>query len=187
MSDVAVLDTRAKADRAFFAFAGIFSLIAVALIAWLLMGRSVVPADGGMDVSFFPPLNAALNACSALCLLLGWWAIRAKRPDLHQRAMVSAFCASSLFLVGYLTYHYLHGDTKYPGEGLDRTLYLIMLASHVILSLPVVPMALLAFWFAFRKQFTRHKKVTRWLAPIWLYVSVTGVLVFAVLRLKMGA
>lgn len=176
-----------RADYGFAAFALIFSLIAVAIIAWILLGRSSVPADGGLDLSFLPAVNASLNAMAAALLTLGWWAIRRKNQALHQRSMLGAFAMSSLFLVSYLTYHYVHGDTRYPSsEGLDRTLYLVLLASHVILSVPVVPMALFAFYFAYRKQFVRHRKVTRWLAPIWLYVSVTGVLVFLVLRAKLA-
>lgn len=175
-----------RSDKAFSAFAVVFSLIAVAIIAWLLLGRTVVPADQGIDVSFFPGLNASLNATSAALLAFGWIAIRRKRIDVHRKLMVGAFAASSLFLVSYLTYHYLHGDTRYPGTGAGRTAYLILLASHVLLSIPVVPMALFAFYFAWKKQFARHKRVTRVLAPLWLYVSVTGVVVFAILRAKLA-
>jgi putative membrane protein len=99
--------------------------------------------------------------------------------------MVSAFAASALFLVCYLAYHYVHGDTRYVGDW--RALYLVILASHVLLSIPVVPMALVAFYFAWRKEFVRHRKVTRWLAPIWVYVSVTGVVVYFMLRGSMPA
>lgn len=173
-------------DKAFAAFAIVFSLIAVGIIAWLLLGRSGAHAEVGFDVSFLPALNASLNATSAALLSFGWIAIRRKRPDLHRRFMIGAFVSSSAFLVSYLTYHYLRSDTRYPGTGVDRMLYLLLLGSHVLLSLPVVPMVLFAFYFAWRGQFTRHKRVTRILAPIWLYVSVTGVLVFAILRAKLA-
>lgn len=173
-------------DKAFAAFAITFSLVAVGIIAWLLLGRTAMPAHDGIDVSFLPGVNASLNATCAALLAFGWIAIRQKRIDLHRKLMVSAFVASSLFLVSYLTYHYLHGDTRYPGGGTGRTLYLLLLASHVLLSIPVVPMALFAFYFAWKKQFERHKRVTRILAPVWLYVSVTGVIVFAVLRAKLA-
>ena len=127
-----------------------------------------------------PLVNACLNATAAVLIAAGWLAIRRKKQRLHKILMTSAFAASSLFLVGYVVYHYVHGDTHY--EGAYRTPYLIMLASHVLLSIPVVPMALSAFYFAWKKRFDRHRKVTRWLAPIWLYVSVTGVLVFVMLH-----
>lgn len=182
MSDAAL----SRGDKGFAAFALIFSLIAVAIIAWLLLGREVTPSAGGIDVSYLPGVNASLNALSASLLSFGWFSIRRKRPETHKKAMVAAFVASSLFLVSYLTYHYVHGDTRYPGTGADRTIYLLVLASHVVLSIPVVPLALFAFWFAWRKQLTRHKRITRILAPIWLYVSVTGVVVFALLRAKLA-
>jgi putative membrane protein len=96
--------------------------------------------------------------------------------------MLSAFASSSFFLVGYLAYHYVHGDSRYPEHGGMRAAYLVLLASHVILSLPVVPMCLAAFYLAFKRRFATHKKITKVLFPIWLYVSVTGVLVFFMLR-----
>jgi putative membrane protein len=109
-------------------------------------------------------------------------AIRRGARRVHQYLMVSAFFASGLFLVCYLAYHFVHGDTRYAGTGPLRTVYLLILASHVLLSLFVVPGALVSFYFAWRKSFARHKKVTRWLAPIWLYVSVTGVVIYFMLR-----
>ena len=89
---------------------------------------------------------------------------------------------SALFLVGYVAYHFVHGDTKFGGIGAIRTVYLSILASHVLLSIAVVPMVLTALYFAWRKQFSRHTKVTRILFPIWLYVSVTGVVIYFMLR-----
>ena len=172
------------ADRAFLAFALVFSAIAVALIAWLLLVRDT--AGGSAQLSFLPAVNASLNATSAALLAAGWLAIRRQNRALHQRLMMAAFAVSALFLVSYLTYHYVHGDTRYPAGGALRLPYLLLLASHVLLSLPVVPLALLAFWFAYRKDFARHRKITRVLAPIWLYVSVTGVLVFVMLRSALG-
>jgi putative membrane protein len=96
--------------------------------------------------------------------------------------MISAFVASSLFLVGYLAYHYVHGDTHFVGAPWLKVIYLLILATHVLLSMTVVPLALAAFWFAFRGAFATHKKVTRVLYPAWLYVSVTGVIIFFMLR-----
>ncbi|MEM1413286.1 MAG: DUF420 domain-containing protein [Myxococcota bacterium] len=166
-------------DRAYFVAIALASVAALALLAWLLLLRKG-DAGVGVDLRFMPAVNAGLNATAATLLLGGWVAIRQKRTALHRRLMVSAFLASTLFLVGYLTYHYVHGDTRYVGP--YRGAYLALLASHVLLSIPVVPMALLAFYFAWRQRFDAHKKVTRWLAPIWFYVSVTGVVVFFVLR-----
>ena len=92
------------------------------------------------------------------------------------------FAASTLFLVGYVVYHAVHGDTPFGGAGAIRGFYFAVLASHVLLSMMVVPLVLLALWFAFKREFQRHARVTRWLHPLWLYVSVTGVVVFLMLR-----
>jgi putative membrane protein len=176
--------TNPRADRAFYAFALAFSALALSVIAWLLLFRD--GSGSTADVRSLPALNASLNATAAVLLTAGWLAIRRKNRVLHQRLMVSAFCVSAIFLASYLTYHYIHGDTKYPIDGAWRLFYLGMLASHVLLSLPVLPLALLAFWFAYRRDFVRHRKITRFLAPIWVYVSVTGVLVFLMLRSAVG-
>jgi len=173
-------ETSTAPDRAFFVFTGVVSVVALSFIAWLLLIRR--GGAGGVDLRFLPGLNACLNATSATLLLAGWVAIRRKQQRVHKFLMIGAFAASALFLVSYLTYHYVHGDTRYAGHGPMKVAYLLLLASHVLLSMPVVPMALVAFYFAYRRQFARHRRVTRWLAPIWLYVSVTGVLVFVMLR-----
>jgi putative membrane protein len=96
--------------------------------------------------------------------------------------MVAAFALSAVFLVGYLAYHYVHGDTRYAGTGVGRTVYLLVLASHVVLSITVVPGALTSFYFAFTRQFERHRRLNRVFLPIWLYVSVTGVVIYFMLR-----
>jgi putative membrane protein len=165
-------------DRRFFVFNAIVSTIALAILAWLLLLRE--GGGTGSDLSFMPAVNAALNGTAACLLTAGFVAIRRKRPDVHRYLMVAAFAASSLFLAGYLAYHYAHGDTRY--EGPHRALYLTILASHVLLSMGVVPMALSAFWFAWKKRFATHKKVTRILLPAWLYVSVTGVVIYFMLH-----
>ncbi|MFY1826153.1 DUF420 domain-containing protein [Myxococcus fulvus] len=166
-------------DRAFYVFTGVVSVAALAFIGWILMGRRGATVEG-VDLRFLPAVNASLNATAAALLIAGWVAIKQGARRVHQYLMVSAFAASALFLVCYLAYHYVHGDTRYVGD--FRGLYLCILASHVLLSMGVVPMALAAFYFVWRKDFTRHRKVTRWLAPIWVYVSVTGVVVFFMLR-----
>lgn len=96
--------------------------------------------------------------------------------------MVSAFASSALFLVGYVLYHYFHGDTSYTGEGVVRVVYFAILISHVLLSMAVVPFALAAFYFAWRQRFTTHARLMRVGLPIWLYVSVTGVVIFLMLQ-----
>lgn len=168
-------------DRGFYVFTAVVSVAALAFLSWILLIRRGGPV-GDVDLRFLPGVNASLNATAAALLIAGWVAIRRGARRAHQYFMVSAFAASALFLVCYLAYHYVHGDTRYAGTGPLRVVYLLILATHVLLSMPVVPMALVAFYFAWRKSWERHRKVTRWLAPIWVYVSVTGVVVYFMLR-----
>ena len=171
----------ASADRRFFLFNAVVSVAALALLAYLLLLRHGAVTTGA-DVSFLPGVNASLNGLSATLLLAGYVAIRRRKWRVHRIFMVAAFAASSLFLVSYLVYHAVHGDTRYAGTGPVRTLYFAVLTSHVVLSATVVPLALTAFWFAYRRQFARHTRVTRVLWPIWMYVSVTGVAIYFLLR-----
>ena len=171
----------AAGDRGFLVFNAVLSTSALGFLAWLLLVNEG-GALGGADVSFLPALNASLNACAAALLVAGWMAIRKKNVRLHRYLMVSAFAASALFLVSYVVYHYAHGDTRYGGEGALRVVYFAILITHVLFSMAVVPLALSAFWLAYRQRFATHRKVTRVLAPMWLYVSVTGVVIFFMLR-----
>lgn len=170
--------TSSASPRAFYLFNAILSAAALAFLGWLLF----VHQGGGVDadLSFLPAVNAGLNSIVATLLVVGWVAIRRGRRDLHRYLMVAAFAASALFFISYVVYHYAHGDTVYVGE--FRPLYLAILLTHVLLSMAVVPLALSALFFAYRRRFESHKKVTRFLAPIWLYVSVTGVVIFFMLR-----
>lgn len=128
-----------------------------------------------------PSVNAALNATSFLLLLGGFVAIKSGRRDLHQRAMVGAFVVSAVFLVSYLTRFALTGTTRFQGEGWHKTLYLAILFSHMILAIAVVPLVLRALYFAFKQRFAEHRRVVKWLWPIWTYVSMTGVVVYLML------
>jgi putative membrane protein len=168
-------------DRPFFVFNAAVSTLALALLAYLLLIHRGIPGLG-VDLRALPAVNAGLNATAAIFLTLGFAAIRRRSWRLHRAMMISAFAASALFLTSYLAYHAVHGDTRYQGHGVLRGIYLAVLASHILLSMPVLPLALTAFYFAGRRQFGRHKKVTRWLFPVWLYVSVTGVVIFFMLR-----
>ena len=173
------------ADRRFFLFNAVVSVAVLSLLGYLLLLRRGAVA-GSADVSFLPAVNASLNALAATLLLAGYLAIRRRRWRVHRFFMVAAFGASALFFASYLVYHAVHGDTRYAGTGAMRSVYLAVLASHVLLSMTVVPLALTAFWFAFRRQFGRHRRVTRVLWPIWMYVSVTGVAIYFLLRGSYG-
>lgn len=161
------------------------SAVACGFLFWLLYLR-----EGHRDVAeslrFLPGLNASFNAASAACLVLGYRAIRQRQVETHRRFMMAAFGLSALFLVGYITHHALHGDTKFVGEGPIRAVYLAVLASHVVLSVVALPMVLTTFFFSLSGQFERHRRWARLTLPIWLYVSVTGVLVFAMLSTLSG-
>lgn len=161
------------------AFNALLSTAALAFLGWLLLVH-----EGGShaDLGFLPAVNAGLNSTAALMLVAGWIAIRRGQQRVHRYLMVSAFAASALFLVSYVVYHYAHGDTRYTGEGALKVVYLLVLASHILLSMTVLPLALSALWLAYRRRFGAHKKVTRVLTPIWLYVSITGVVIFFMLR-----
>ncbi len=173
--------TALPGERPFWIVNGIVSTIALAVLAYLLLVRRG-SHGGSMDLSAMPAINAAFNAASATLLVFAVRAVRRGDRRRHRQLVMGAFAASVFFLAGYLAYHYVHGDTKYPGTGPIRIAYLLFLASHVLLSIPVVPLCLAAFYYALKGRFTTHKKITRVLYPMWLYVSVTGVLVFAWLR-----
>ena len=167
-------------DRIFYVVNALVSAAAISLLVWLLLLRKPTPGESGL-LSFLPALNAILNSTSAVLLVLGRAAIKRRDRKRHAQFMLAAFVTSALFLVSYLGYHFMHGDTRYVGAPAIRATYLAILASHVLLSIAVVPLVLAALWFAARNAFGQHVKVTRVLYPIWLYVSVTGVAVYLLL------
>ena len=128
-----------------------------------------------------PTLNAALNGTSAVLLALGYLFIRRKKVDLHKACMVSAFVTSTLFLVSYLFYHYHAGSKPFPGEGWTRPVYFAILISHVMLATVTLPLAIVTLARGLRGRFEKHRRIARWALPIWLYVSVTGVVVYLML------
>lgn len=130
---------------------------------------------------YLPTLNATLNGISAVFLVTGFIFIRLKKISIHRFFMVSALCTSTLFLASYLTYHAFVGSVHFPGHGRARIFYLVLLFSHTLLAGLVLPMALITVTYAFKKRFEKHKKLARWTFPIWLYVSITGVIVYWVL------
>jgi uncharacterized membrane protein YozB (DUF420 family) len=134
-----------------------------------------------MTVHDLPTLNAILNATSAVLLVIGWRFIRAKNIAAHRRTMTAAFVCSCVFLVSYLAYHAQVGSVKFPGRGTVRTLYFAILITHTILAVAVAPMALITFVLARRGRFEKHRRLARITLPLWLYVSVTGVVVYVML------
>jgi uncharacterized membrane protein YozB (DUF420 family) len=134
-----------------------------------------------ISVSQLPTLNAALNSLSAVFLLTGYLFIRAKNRNAHRLCMLSAFGCSILFLISYLIYHYQVGSVPFKGQGWIRPVYFTILLTHTILATTVLPLALITLFRALRERFDAHRRIARWTFPIWLYVSVTGVVVYAML------
>jgi putative membrane protein len=157
------------------------SVAAVVFLLWLIYGRQA-PAEFAHRLTYLPALNAWLNGLSATALLFGIFFIWRGRIAAHRNAMLTAFCFSSLFLVSYITNHALHGETPYPVGLSYRSFYLALLASHVVLSIVALPLVLVTFLLSLTGRFAAHKRVARFTFPIWLYVSVTGVAVFLMLR-----
>lgn len=134
-----------------------------------------------MSVAVLPHLNAALNATSAVLLFTAYAFIKARRISAHRRCMISAFVTSSLFLVSYVVYHAQAGSKPFQGTGLLRTIYFSILIPHVLLAAAVLPLAIITLRRGLRMDVQRHRRIARWTLPLWLFVSVTGVVVYAML------
>lgn len=134
-----------------------------------------------MDVHILPTVNAALNGLAAILLVRGFFLIKARRIDEHKKTMLAAFATSIVFLISYLIYHYQVGSVRFEHTGLLRTTYLMILVSHTILAAAVPVLAIITLRRGLKGDFRRHVKIARWTFPIWLYVSVTGVVVYLML------
>jgi putative membrane protein len=134
-----------------------------------------------MWMELLPRLNACLNATSALCLLGGFVAIRRGDKRRHMRLMLAALASSSLFLAGYVTRMWLTGTHRFPGAGPLKALYLALLFSHMLLAIVLLPMLGRALFLAWRQRFGEHRAMARWAWPTWMYVSITGVVVYYML------
>jgi uncharacterized membrane protein YozB (DUF420 family) len=134
-----------------------------------------------IPLELLPTVNAVLNGTSALLLLRGWRSIRRGDRLRHKRSMIAAALVSTLFLASYLYYHFHVGTTRFAGTGAARPIYFTILLTHTVLAAAVPILAGLSFWRAFQERFDRHRQVARWTLPIWLYVSVTGVVIYLML------
>jgi putative membrane protein len=157
------------------------SVAALALLFVVIYGHGRA-AEVPAWVSWLPALNATLNGTSAIFLVLAYRAIRRRDVATHSRRILVSVAASALFLVSYIVYHSVHGDTPFGGQGLIRPVYFAILISHVGLSMVVLPLIFFSLFFSLSARYPKHKAVSRYTFPIWLYVSVTGVVVFAMLR-----
>ena len=134
-----------------------------------------------MTIGDLPALNATLNGLSAIFILTGYVLIRRGHRELHKRCMLTALVTSSLFLVSYVVYHANAGSRPFPGTGVARAIYFAILITHVILAAAILPLALTTTARGLRAQYTRHVAIARWTLPLWLYVSVTGVVIYLML------
>jgi len=137
-----------------------------------------------MSVNDLPAVNATLNGLSAVFLGVGYVCIKKKNVPAHRLFMISAFITSTLFLACYLTYHYFHGVTVFRNPAWFKPIYLTILGTHTILAVVIVPMVIMTLSRALRQRFDRHKAIARWTWPLWMYVSVTGVIVYWLLYQK---
>jgi putative membrane protein len=134
-----------------------------------------------LSVHDLPAVNATLNALSGILLIIGYVLIRSRRIEQHRKVMIAAFITSSLFLASYLVYHAQVGSVRFPRHGFVRPLYYTILITHVTLAATVLPLAIITLSRGLKARFAQHRRIARWTFPIWLYVSVTGVLVYVLL------
>lgn len=156
--------------------------IAIPLVVAILLFLPQTGKLGDINVSFLPHLNAVLNSSTAIALLCGFYFVKNGQVMYHRTAMFSAVGLSSLFLVSYVIYHYQAPHTSFGGVGLIRTFYFLLLISHIILAAVIVPFVLLTVYFAISNQIDKHKKIVKWTFPIWLFVAVSGVVVYLMIR-----
>ncbi|MCB0530918.1 MAG: DUF420 domain-containing protein [Lewinellaceae bacterium] len=157
-----------------------YVLSGVVLVLVGLMRR--VKIDLGIDFSFLPPLHASLNALTAVILVCAYFFIRKKQVEAHRRSIYAAMACSALFLISYVLYHFTTPETRFGGVGTVRVVYFFFLITHVILAALILPFVLLTFNRAYTGQFDRHKRMARWVFPLWLYVAITGPICYLMLR-----
>jgi putative membrane protein len=162
----------------------LISAAASLFLFWLIYIHPAAATSA--QFAFLPALNAILNGLAAIALTIGYTFIRARQIRRHRAAMITAFVFSTLFLVSYILHHALHGDVRYPLHAAFRTFYLCLLASHIVLAVVALPLVLITFFFSLSGRIPQHRKVARWTFPLWLYVSVTGVITYVMLRLAQG-
>jgi putative membrane protein len=165
-------------ERRAFVLIGALSAVVLLAVGGLLLGGRPAGPGGRLDVSALPAVNAALNGLSALLLATGYALIRRRRVAAHRACMVAAFAVSTAFLVSYVVYHAQAGSVRFTGQGAVRAVYFVLLLTHIVLAAAIVPLALLTLYRAWSERFDRHRRIARWTLPIWLYVSVSGVLVY---------
>ena len=163
----------------------LISALASLFLFWLIYEHPAADT-ASVRLPYLPVLNALLNGLSATALLVGFTFIRARRIAAHRASMITAFVFSTLFLVSYILHHYLHGDVRYPIHAAYRSVYLPLLASHIVFAVIALPLILVTFFLSLSSRFSQHRKIARWTFPLWFYVSITGVITYVMLRLAQG-
>ncbi len=155
----------------------------VSVVVLLLVGlMRRVKIDLGIDFHFLPPIHATLNAITAVILLVALYYIKNKQIEQHRKAIYLAMVCSALFLVSYVLYHFTTPETRFGGTGVIRTVYFFLLLTHVVLAAVTLPLVLLTFNRAYTNQIERHRKMARWVFPLWLYVAITGPICYLMLK-----
>jgi putative membrane protein len=152
--------------------------IAVPLVVLALFYLKPPQVEVGFDLHILPAFHAALNFTTAVMLLTGYVFIRRGQRKVHQYAMMTAFVLSSVFLISYVTYHTFTEPTRFGGEGILKGIYYFILITHIILATAVLPMVLFSLTYGLQSRFDKHRRVAKWTFPIWLYVAISGVLVY---------
>ncbi len=155
------------------------TLTAIGFLIWVVYFHE---GSEGTSRTSVPAINAILNGTSAVLISLGLWAIKQRKRTLHMRLMLAAFASSALFLVNYIYYHLSHGDTHFVGQGVVRPVYFSVLISHVLLSVVTFPMILTSFYLGLTNRLVAHRRLSKWTWAGWMYVSVTGVVVYSMLQ-----
>jgi putative membrane protein len=168
-------------DRYYRYFIFVVSIAVPSLVAYLIY-RPMAPGPEATWTGLLPHFNAAVNATCCLLLVMGFYFIRIQRVSLHRATMLTAFILGCLFFVAYIVYHSAVPSTSFGGEGTIRVIYYFLLITHIILAAVVAPFVLLALYYALKKKIPQHKRIVKFTYPIWLYVSITGVLVYLLIR-----
>ena len=164
-------------DKFWFRIIYILSAVILMAISFLILGPRPKGMEGVLDVSGLPLVNATLNSITAILLICAFIAIKNKNKELHKKLNLSAFSTSAMFLVTYVIYHWFKSGPKHY-EGEFMTIYLIILVSHILLAIVILPLALITLYRGWQNQIQQHRKIAKKTLPIWLYVSITGVVVY---------
>jgi putative membrane protein len=161
----------------------VLSISVLVFVLVIILNKRIIPVPDNIPTFayFLPKLNAIINGTCFILLLISFYFVKQKQYNIHKRINITAFFLSALFLISYVTYHYLVPETKYGEDGLMKNIYYFILVTHIILAALVLPLILLSFYYGLNDNRVKHKKIVKWSFPIWVYVTFTGVLVYLLL------